>query len=614
MPQLFNEPEMQEIFDGFIVETEELLESLSSDLMELEKTSGDDELINRIFRSFHTIKGTSGFMGFSQISELTHCAEDVLNKLRKGVEKIDSRIIDLLLEVHDLVYQLLERLVAGDESPGEIQHILIKLENIFDTDKAVIEETENLKAPGNQNIEQDKYEFDESLLGEEGEMTPEEEKLLNKAFEEANKGFYDALENGEPSVEPEPIKQVQAPPKKEYIKEKKSETIRIDIERVEKLMDLSGELVLGRNRLSQISGNVERRIKDKEDIRNLSETIANIDFVTSEIQSAVMRMRMVPVAKLFKKLPRLIRDLGKEFGKKINLEISGEDTDIDRGIIEELGDPLVHMIRNSCGHGIESPDKRIDSGKPEAGTIAIEAGQEGHNIVLRVSDDGNGIDPEFIKQKALEKGIIDSELADRMKERDALHLIFKPGFSTVASVSGISGRGVGMDVVRTNIQKLKGSIEIESEPGLGTVFIIKLPLTLAIIQGLLVNSGQESYAIPLSAVEKVISLNRSEIFSVNQRNVISIREVVYPLLWLGNAMNVPEYAESGARKVVIVETGIEKVGIVVDELVGQQEIVVKSLGEYLGNIPGIVGATILGDGRVVMIVDVAEMINYYFNI
>ncbi|HPP39647.1 MAG TPA: chemotaxis protein CheA, partial [Candidatus Kapabacteria bacterium] len=388
-----------------------------------------------------------------------------------------------------------------------------------------------------------------------------------------------------------------------------SDTIRIDVNRVEALMDLSGELVLGRNRLAQITEMVEQEFGKNEHVRDLIETTAQIDFVTSEIQAAVMRMRMVPIGKLYQKAPRIVRDLSKEFGKKINLVVKGEETEIDRGIIEELNDPLVHMIRNSCDHGIEPPEERIRIGKPEFGTITLDADQEGNNIVLRISDDGRGMDPEKLKAKALEKGIITHEQAAHMSAREAFQLIFAPGFSTAAKVTAVSGRGVGMDVVRSNIQNLKGMIDIESEVGKGTTFIIKLPLTLAIIQGLLVKVQDETYALPLSSVVEVVAINPDSVYTVSHQEVIRIRQEVIPILRLDRVLGVSNPREElDNRYVVNVGLGMQRIGLVVDELLGQQEIVIKSLGEYLGSITGVAGSTILGDGRVIMIIDVADLI------
>jgi two-component system, chemotaxis family, sensor kinase CheA len=656
------DPEMQEIFEGFVVETTELLDSLAQDLMILESQPDDFELLNKIFRSFHTIKGTSSFMGFDTITRITHHAEDILNKLRKSELPVSRPIIDVLLEVHDWIETLMSRLTEGDDSPVDYSETIETLEKLKDPD--YIESTNITpneifsNSTENNSIEIDDEEkaisaldsvlSNSDLVNNPGDFTDDELALLDAAFAEVNNTFFEesklskavitetkenneiiedihdikisepaTVPNNQPTWQeiPEPKKlvpQVKTDDKKNVKTMKAAgETIRVDVERVESLMDLSGELVLGRNRLAQITDQIEQEFEKVKSVRDLMETTAQIDFVTSEIQSAVMRMRMVPVGKLYQKAPRIVRDLSKEFGKKIKLIVKGEETEIDRGIIEELNDPLVHMIRNSCDHGISTPVDRIKEGKPEEGTITLDAEQEGNAIVLRITDDGRGLDPEKLKDKAISKGILTEEQAQLMSKREALQLIFMPGFSTAAKVTSVSGRGVGMDVVRTNIQNLKGMIEIESEVGIGTTFVLKLPLTLAIIQGLLVKVSNETYAIPLNSVVEVVSVNLDSIYTVNKMEVIRLRNDVYPLMRLSSVLSANGKDKSlENRYIVVVGMGHQRVGFVVDELLGQQEIVIKSLGEYLGHISGIAGSTILGDGRVIMIIDVAELIQF----
>ena len=663
----FNDPEMQELFEGYLIETSELLENLSQDLIEIETRTDDLDLINRIFRSFHTIKGTSSFMGFNAIAEITHHAEDILNKLRRGEMKADQQIIDFLLEVQDWITMMVAQIKEGNEPSADYSETIAKIQRLKETQ---VQSTETVEQ-NNQDTQQilpEGTSFVEAVLSnpeiasKPGDFTDEDLKLIDAAFQEINIKFKDEISqttettneseveppisepqivqeqtkpsehaHGIPVVEPtaentsqqptiQPSQPSIAPPQqtkpstnkeapKSPGKARASDTIRIDVNRVEALMDLSGELVLGRNRLAQITEMVEQEFGKNEHVRDLIETTAQIDFVTSEIQAAVMRMRMVPIGKLYQKAPRIVRDLSKEFGKKINLVVKGEETEIDRGIIEELNDPLVHMIRNSCDHGIEPPEERIRIGKPEFGTITLDADQEGNNIVLRISDDGRGMDPEKLKAKALEKGIITHEQAAQMSAREAFQLIFAPGFSTAAKVTAVSGRGVGMDVVRSNIQNLKGMIDIESEVGKGTTFIIKLPLTLAIIQGLLVKVQDETYALPLSSVVEVVAINPDSVYTVSHQEVIRIRQEVIPILRLDRVLGVSNPREElDNRYVVNVGLGMQRIGLVVDELLGQQEIVIKSLGEYLGSITGVAGSTILGDGRVIMIIDVADLI------
>lgn len=651
MSDMLNDPEMREIFESFLAETNELLEDLSRDLMLLEDTPEDDDLLNRIFRGFHTIKGTASFMGFDVIAKITHEAEDVLNKLRRHELKVDQDIIDVLLEVQDWIELLVEKLSEGETPEVDYSETIDKLHKIRGTEPEEDKQTEKPKEdkqteePKEEDTESEGSAVDEvmekssEIVSKEGDFDEDDLALLDKAFDEINKDFgsksQDEQEQEKKETSEEKEKKTEQDKNnkssktesksKSDSKSKKpqksksvrtSESIRIDVGRVETLMDLSGELVLGRNRLAQITDNIAEEINSdsKDHLRDLIDSTAQIDFVTSEIQSAVMRMRMVPVGKLYQKAPRIVRDLSREFGKKIKLVVEGQETEIDRGIIEELNDPLVHMIRNSCDHGIEPPEERVKAGKPEQGIIKLDADQEGNNIVLKISDDGRGMNPEKLKEKSIEKGVITEEQASQMSDREAYQLIFAAGFSTAKNVSAVSGRGVGMDVVRTNIQNLKGMIDIESEEGKGSTFIIKLPLTLAIIQGLLVKADNETYAIPLSSVIEVVSIEMKNIKSISEQEVIKVRDEVIPITRLDATLHTKNIKKSlEHRYVVNVGLGLERLGLVVDELLGQQEIVIKTLGEYLGDIPGIAGSTILGDGRVIMIIDVARLIRDTFS-
>lgn len=653
---MYNDPEMQEIFEAFVVESTELLENLSQDLMLIEETPEDEELLNRIFRAFHTIKGTSSFMGFDKISTLTHSAEDILNKLRKFELKVNQEIIDVLLEVYDYLTLMIQRVKNGEDiSDVDYSQTLHKieilksggsLENAKDSSEESSEEI-SVQQTSHESREigskvEEVLKLAPEIVSKKGDFTPEEYALIDAAFQELNK---ELMSQSDQKVDVETVFKEKAKQEEDLstnvVKETQivedtskvevaeasqiattkettksqaasvasTETIRIDVSRVENLMNLSGELVLGRNRLEQITRNLLAGELTKENLKELEETTSQIDFITSEIQASVMRMRMIPIGKLFQKAPRIVRDLSKQFKKKIQLVMEGEETEIDKGIIDELSDPLVHMLRNACDHGIESPEERVKLGKPEVGTVYLGAEQEGNNIVIKISDDGRGMDPEKLKSKAIEKGLITPEEASQMSDKEAFQLIFQPGFSTAQIISNVSGRGVGMDVVRTNILKLKGMIDIESEKGVGTTFIIKLPLTLAIIQGLLVKVHSEIYAIPLASVLEVVDCDVSKVNTINKREVIRIRSDILPLIRLSKVLNVNGVNDSLENKyVVVVGIGEFRVGLVVDELLGQQEIVIKSLGDFLGHIKGIAGVTILGDGSVVIIIDVGELV------
>jgi two-component system chemotaxis sensor kinase CheA len=660
--------EMKELLDSFLIETQEILDTLDQDLMQLESQAENFDLLNSVFRSFHTIKGTSSFMGFEQITEITHHAEDILNKLRKAELKVNAEIVDALLEVYDWLKMLLKKAQAGDLEPVDYSKTMDKLTKIGHPDAApkvvaaapaaattnTVTDAPAPPAAGSPTLVDSI--LNDKTFGTQGDyFTDDELSMIANAFAEINRTMQPSVATSNPATEineplavveaissipaPEPVKQqvvaaatpsLATPKVPEPITPKKTitaskdtpapddkkaaaaateTTIRVDVNRLETLMDLSGELVLGRNRLAQVTQELMQRYENHDFLRELQETSSTIDFITTELQSAIMKTRMVPISKIFQKAPRIVRDLSKEFGKDIELVLRGEETELDRGIIEELNDPLVHMIRNSCDHGIEHPGEREKTGKVNKGTLILDAQHEGNHIVVSIIDDGKGIDPEMLKRKALEKGLITNEQFQTMTDRDAFSLIFMPGFSTAEKVTSVSGRGVGMDVVRTNIQKLKGIIEVDSKIGAGTTFTIKLPLTLAIIQGLLVRVHSEIYALPLSAVVEVVNTDLNQIYSVNQNEVIRIRNQVFPLIRMDKVLKTPTSEDTlENRYVVVVGLADKRLGLVVDELLGQKEIVIKSLGEYLGHIRGMSGSTILGDGRVIMILDIEELI------
>lgn len=388
------------------------------------------------------------------------------------------------------------------------------------------------------------------------------------------------------------------------------QTIRVEVKRLDQLMNLSGELVLSKNRLLKIYNDVEERYDGEQFLDELNQVTNQLSIITTDIQLAVMKTRMQPVSKVFSKFPRVVRDLSRELGKQIELEISGEETELDKSIIEEIGDPIMHMIRNSCDHGVEDPATRAALGKPERGVVQLKAYNEGNHIIIEIADDGKGLDPIMLKQKCMEKNLISEKEADNMTDKEAFALIFKPGFSTAQKVTSVSGRGVGMDVVKTNIEKLNGLIEIDSELGKGSVFKLKIPLTLAIMQSLLVGTQEEYYAIPLASVIETVRVPIDSIYTIENKNVLRLRDEIISLVRLSDVFNVKQVFESDTQAyVVIVGVAESKLGVIIDTLVGQEEIVIKSMGDYLQNIPGIAGATIRGDGGVTLIVDVGSMMN-----
>ena len=631
--------DMKEIMEDFLIEAFELIEQIDHDLVELEANPEDLELLNRIFRVAHTVKGSSSFLNFDVLTELTHHMEDVLNKARKGELKITPDIMDVVLESVDMMKGLLESIRdnGSDAAAGiDIKNICASLTQISEGE-APSAAPETPAAPAPEPVkepepvapaEEAAPEVSDAELSKlsDSEVEAEIERLLKvrKAEDQArraSKGIAPkSPEEIAPATSAAPAPAAKPAPSRERDADKKvpaassssavaqEQTIRVEVKRLDHLMNLIGELVLGKNRLLKIYDDVEERYEGEKFLEELNQVVSSLSLVTTDIQLAVMKTRMLPIAKVFNKFPRMIRDLSRELGKQIDLEISGEETELDKSIVEEIGDPLVHIIRNSCDHGIEDPETRKAMGKPEKGLVQLKAYNEGNHIVVEIVDDGKGLDADMLKAKSIEKGIITEREADAMSEKEAFGLIFKPGFSTAAKVTNVSGRGVGMDVVKTNIEKLNGIIDIESEVGKGTVMKLKIPLTLAIIQSLLVGTQEEFYAIPLASVLETVRVPIDDIYTIDGKNVLRLRDEVLSLVRLSDVFGVNKVFDGGDQTyVVIIGVAEAKLGIIVDTLVGQEEIVIKSMGDYLQNIPGIAGATIRGDGRVTLIIDVGAM-------
>ncbi|MDU9762015.1 chemotaxis histidine kinase/response regulator CheAY2 [Helicobacter pylori] len=649
--------DLQEIMEDFLIEAFEMNEQLDQDLVELEHNPEDLDLLNRIFRVAHTIKGSSSFLNLNILTHLTHNMEDVLNRARKGEIKITPDIMDVVLRSIDLMKTLLVTIrdTGSDTNNGkenEIEEAVKQLQAITsqnlegaketsgakETPKEVKEEikektkeevkvnkTPTAENPASDNPLADEPDLDYANMSAE-EVEAEIERLLNKR-QEADKERR-AQKKQEAKQEVTPTKE---PPKTEIPKAPKTETkaktkadteenkapsigveqtVRVDVRRLDHLMNLIGELVLGKNRLIRIYGDVEERYDGEKFLEELNQVVSSISAVTTDLQLAVMKTRMQPVGKVFNKFPRMVRDLSRELGKSIELIIEGEETELDKSIVEEIGDPLIHIIRNSCDHGIEPLEERRRLNKPETGKVQLSAYNEGNHIVIKISDDGKGLDPVMLKEKAIEKGVISERDAEGMSDREAFNLIFKPGFSTAKVVSNVSGRGVGMDVVKTNIEKLNGIIEIDSEVGVGTTQKLKIPLTLAIIQALLVGVQEEYYAIPLSSVLETVRISQDEIYTVDGKSVLRLRDEVLSLVRLSDIFKVDAILESNSDVyVVIIGLADQKIGVIVDYLIGQEEVVIKSLGYYLKNTRGIAGATVRGDGKITLIVDVGAMMD-----
>jgi two-component system, chemotaxis family, sensor kinase CheA len=588
---LLNDPEMKEIFESFIVETNEILEKLDLDLVEMEKSPKDSDLLNCVFRAFHTIKGTSGFLGLEKLQRVTHVCEDILNKLRKGEVELNSSIMDAILAGYDTIKKLVTWIEQYKNESIDVEETVKLLREQIDIieNKAAVTETET-----EQKQEEPKFE----------EATPEAAPVV--------------VAQEEPVVVAAPVekkKPVEKKAEKEHEEnspsKKEDTSIRVDVERLEQLLNIVSELVLGRNQLLQVNSEIAELHEGTQLAKSVADASKQIDLMTNELQLVVMKVRMVKIGKVFNRFPRLVRDLSRDMNKQIRLVINGEETELDKTLIEEINDPLVHLVRNSVDHGIESPEVRKQIGKDPVGTITLSAIHEGNDIIISIEDDGNGIDPEVLKEKAVSKGLLTEAKAKEMTVQEAYNLIFLPGFSTAAKVTNVSGRGVGMDVVRTNVAKLRGIISVESVKGKGSKMIVKLPLTLAIISGMVVRAGYEKYVIPLSSVIEVIRENTENISTINGSEVVRVRELVLPLVDIDNLLdqNKEQDKNKDWQYIVLVGVAEKKFGIKVDELIGQKEIVIKTLGDYLGRIKGIAGSTIMGDGTVVMILDLSELIN-----
>ena len=619
--------DLQEILEDFLIEAFELVEQIDQDLVELEHNPEDLELLNRIFRVAHTVKGSSSFLNFDVLTKLTHHMEDVLNKARRDELKITPDVMDVILESIDMMKALLE----GIKQSGTDTECGVDIEDICNRFDMISQgkelNTEVTPSDSNETKDEEIEKVQETQETQEKSEPIEEPDYSNMSDDEVEAEIQRLLEEKMKEKELKKAKKASAPigsvakPKQNIVKENKSDkepakkvsstpeqTIRVEVKRLDHLMNLIGELVLGKNRLLKIYDDVEERYEGEKFLEELNQVVSAVSLVTTDLQIAVMKTRMLPVSKVFNKFPRLVRDLSRELNKEIELITTGEETELDKSIVEEIGDPLVHMIRNSCDHGIESPEERRAKGKPEKGTVHLKAYNEGNQIVIAIEDDGAGMDPEFLKMKALEKNIITERDAEQLSDKEAYSLIFRPGFSTAAQVTGVSGRGVGMDVVKTNIEKLNGIIDIDSEYGKGSVFKLKIPLTLAIMQSLLVSVQEEYFAIPLASVLETVRISIDEIYTVEGKNVLRLRNEILSLVRLSDMFGVEQVFETGEHVyVVIIGLAESKLGIIVDGLVGQEEIVIKSMGDYLQGIEGIAGATIRGDGGVTLITDVAAM-------
>jgi len=607
--------EMKEILNDFLTESTEMIDVLDQRFLALEADPNNADLLNEIFRAMHSMKGGAGFLGFTHLVDVTHRGESILNKMRQGEMAVIPSIINVILEAVDVVKALMHDIRAtGTDNNVPTEAMAKKLDDVLAGNVAgvAVAPSASAAAPApaptaapvsppptigeilvHEGLASKEQVFD-ALTQQQKQSEPKQAlgELLIQAKVISERALDQALlKQGKPGKSLE-----------------EDQTIRVETRRLDSVMNLVGELVLGRNRLIKIGGVLDETHESDPQVRALGETLTQLNLVTTDLQLAVMKTRMLPIKKVLAKLPRLVRDLSQKLGKQVRLETHGEETELDKSVADEIGDPLVHLVRNAIDHGIEMPTERHEKNKPVEGLLRIAASQEGNSIVIRIQDDGKGIPIDKVKAKALAKGLVSEAELSAMEPREVVNLIFLPGFSTAENVTDVSGRGVGMDVVRTNIRKMNGTVEIESEQGKGSLITIKLPLTIAIIQALMVEVERATFAIPLSSVIEAVRITKSDIKTINGREVLHLRDRVLPLLRLAQEFDIPVDPDRERFNVVVTALGDRRIGVVVDELRSQEEVVIKSIWEYLDSIKGISGATITGDGKVVLILDISELV------
>ncbi|WP_137226496.1 chemotaxis protein CheA [Shewanella sp. MEBiC00475] len=706
----------EEILQDFLIEAGEILELLQEQLVALENNPDDSDLLNAIFRGFHTVKGGAGFLSLKPMVDVCHEAENTFDLLRTGKRGVNAELMDIILQAVDAINTMFAQTQQGQEQDSADSELLAKLKllssgaplpsemTVEDLEPSEPEHIEGISSSsgilsGSGSIDDiDESEFEalldalhgtgkspvssqaalqpaasnsdeitddefEALLDElhgSGSLSQKSDPLVSpkppastpvveplvdsdEITDDEFERLLDELHGkaGAPAVaktqsEPvtaakiEPKKSVVTPvakpaaatppavtPKVELVKDKApakapsvpqgETTVRVDTARLDEIMNMVGELVLVRNRLVSLGINRE----DEE----MSKALANLDLVTADLQGAVMKTRMQPIKKVFGRFPRVVRDMARTLNKEIDLIMIGEDTDLDKNLVEALADPLVHLVRNSVDHGIEMPITREANGKPRAGTITLSASQEGDHILLKIEDDGAGMDPEKLKQIAINRGVLDEDAASRMTDSEAYNLIFAPGFSTKVEISDISGRGVGMDVVKTRINQLNGTVHIDSMKGKGTILEIKVPLTLAIMPTLMVDVSNQVFALPLSSVNEIFNLDLKNTNIVDGQLTVIFRNKAVPLFylehWLHSKKSTFKHGDKERGHVVIVQLGTMQIGFVVDALIGQEEVVIKPLGSMLQGTPGMAGATITSDGGIALILDVPGLLKHY---
>ncbi|HEY1034424.1 MAG TPA: chemotaxis protein CheA [Pseudoxanthomonas sp.] len=568
-----------EIAADFLIEAQEILDRLGEQLVTLEQDPSDSEQLNAVFRGFHTLKGGAGFLGIQAMVNLCHAAEETLGLVRAGQAALEPHHFDAAQQSLDYLQQMLDAIGAGEEPPHAPQALIDQFD-VHGSAPAPAPTAALATAPAVGDLISDD-EFEALLDQLHGDAAPTQVAAAAPA----------------PTPPPPPAAPKPAPAAKPATKAggEAEQTIRVDTKRLDAIVNLVGELVLSRNRLKTLRA----RIRDEE----LDRAVSSLDIATARLQNAVMRTRMQPVGKVFSRFPKVARDVARQLQKEVDLELVGADTELDRNLVEALADPLVHLVRNAIDHGIEVPSLRDASGKPRQGHVRLSAQQEGDFVTIEIRDDGAGIDPERLRVKALEKGLIDPEAAARLSHDECLQLIFLPGFSTKAEVTDISGRGVGMDVVQSRIRELSGQITIHSDVGRGSRFVIRVPLTLAILPTLLVQAGEPVYALPLARVMEVLHAPAASLRWFDGRAVLDRQSHTLPLVDLRDWLQV-EPTAAPLLTIVVLQMGDQRFGLVVDQVRGREEVVIKPLPRAVRGLPGYAGATLIGDGRMALILDV----------
>jgi len=586
------------LVEEYLTESEELLERMDQDMVLLEEHPQDAEILNRIFRALHTIKGTSGFLGFDAIVRLSHQAEEVLNNLRRGEIQVTAEITDALLKTRDQLGVMLHDVRQGGLETYELDALITELA-LAQQACANTTVAPNTSAGTTPDIR--------VAAAPAVPAAPLKEMPAQIRIVEADVPTAPIPSTPVPSPAAEPAIAARADiaPK---AADSQTHTLRVDVGKLDELVNLIGELVLERNRLNQISRDLASQHEDPRIVAEaLSLSASRLSFITDELQTTGLKTRMVPIETVFRKFPRLVRDVAHSLGKQVDLIVRGEDTELDKTMVELIGDPLIHLVRNSLDHGLEMPDLRESQGKPRKGTIHLEARQEGDQIVISIRDDGAGIDPERVSRKAIEKGLVTAERVRSLTRAEILDFIFLPGFSTAEKTSNLSGRGVGMDVVRSNLKKMNGSVQLESQVGRGTTILLRLPLTLAILPVLLVRVREDVYALPLRSVVETARIQRREVHKIEGGEILHLRDRTLPLIRLGRIFRYPENSD-GDERAVILGLGERRIALLVDQLLGQESTVIKPMSALFHNIACLAGATIGGDGRVRLVLDPAGIL------